>query len=453
MNKEKMLSSTLYDLAKKIVKCVEESKRKKEIIITKQLSVKAKISDFKYEKESSGFKTSFENTFKEEWHWKNEFDFIEKRIKQLDEYKESNQNISKIFKTSINQSDTWLSKFVHKVANEAMHGIDDRRIIDLITLFICDLERNPILWKPIIWLDGIYMETDIIEITGRCKIKKPEPIDLEYEISYKTFPMFDQMASHYIPSAIMTIEHRAKGLSEMLKKIEKIVTILRLFKVGSVSTVRIKWNPISILQPDGTICKTIPSSATFKYELNKEDEKKLQTFFEIIEPKIPTAVIEKGKGETNFITIAFDRYNDSLLKQDIPESKLASAIMCLEALYLKDEERSELSERLSQRTAVAINFFNYNSLEVFNILKKSYNIRSRFVHGSKIEKEERKGLMKLVEKVIDYARISIVMFLLIGESIEKDKFLSMLNNSLLDDKAKQKLKELIEKKCQWLIKS
>jgi len=296
------------------------------------------------------------------------------------------------------------------------------------------------------------METDIIEIADGCKIKRPEPIDLEYEISYESFPMFDPMTPHHIPSAIMTIEHRAKGQPEMLRKIEKIVAVLRLFKVGSVSTVRTKWNPTSLLQFGGTSYRTSPPSATFKYGLNKEDEKKLQTFFEIIEPKIPTEVIEKGKGETNFITIAFDRYNDSLLKQDIPESRLASAIMCLEALYLKDNERGELSERLSQRTAVAIKFFNYNSLEVFNILKKSYDIRSRFVHGSKIEKEEQKDLMRLVEKVIDYARISIVMFLLIQESIEKDKFISMLNNSLLDDKAKQKLKELIEEKCQWLMK-
>jgi hypothetical protein len=296
------------------------------------------------------------------------------------------------------------------------------------------------------------METDVVEIAEECKIKRPESVDLEYEISYESFPMFDPMMSHHIPSAIMTMEYRAKGQPEMLRKIERIVAVLRLFKVGSISTVRTKWNPTSLLYFGGTSSRTSLSSATFKYELNKEDEKKLQTFFEIIEPKIPTEVIEKGKGETNFITIAFDRYNDSLLKPDIPESRLASAIMCLEALYLKDDERGELTERLSQRTAVAINFFGYNSLEVFNILKKSYDIR-RFVHGSKIEKEEPKDLTKLTEKVIDYARISIVMFLQIQELIEKDKFISILNNSLLDDKAKQKLKEIIEKKCQWLMKS
>ena len=448
MNKEKMLSSTLYDLAKKIVDYVKESKEKKEIVITRRPYIKAKISDFKYEKGSSGFGTSFEDTLKEDWHWKDDFDFIEKKIKQIDEYKDSIRFISKTFAISNNQSDAWLSRFAHKIANEAIQGIDDRRIIDLITLFISDLEHNPVLWKPVIWLDGIYMETDVIGIDDRYKIRKPEPVDLEYEISYESFPMFDPMITHHIPSAIMTIEHRAKGQPEMLRKIESIVAVLRLFKVGSISTVRTKWNPTSLLQFGGTSFKTSPLAATFKYELNKDDEKKLQTFFEIIEPKIPLEVVEKGIGETNFITIAFDRYNNSLLKPDIPESRLASAIMCLEALYLKDVEMGELAERLSQRTAVAISFFGYNSLEVFNILKKSYEIRSRFVHGSKIEKEERKDLIKLAEKVIDYARVSIIMFLQIQETIEKDKFISMLNNSLLDEKAKKKLNEIIEEKCQ-----
>ena len=443
-----MLSSTLYDLAKKIVEYVKKSKEKREIVITKRPYIKAKISDFKYEKGSFGFSTSFKDTSKEEWHWKDEFDFIEKKIKQIDEYKESIRFIVETFGVSNGQSDMWLSRFTHKIANEAIRGIDNRRIIDLITLFISDLEDNPVLWKPIVWLDGIYMETDVIEVGDRCKIKRPEPLDLEYEISYDSFPLFNPMVTHHIPSAIMTIEHRAKGQPEMLRKIEGMVAVLRLFKVGSVSTVRTKWNPTSLLQFGGTNFKTSPLAATFKYGLNKDDEKNLQTFFEIIEPKIPLEVVQKGTGETNFITIAFDRYNDSLLKSDIPESRLASAIMCLEALYLKDEERGELAERLSQRTALAICFFGYNPLEIFNILKKSYEIRSRFVHGSKIEKEEQKDLMKLVEKVINYARVSIIMFLQIQESHEKDRFIGMLNNSLLDENAKKKLNKIIEEKCQ-----
>ena len=128
-------TTTLYDLAKKIVDYVKESKEKKEIIITRRPYIKAKISDFKYEKGSSEFSTSFEDILKEDWHWKDDFDFIEKKIKQLNEYKESNQFISKIFKSSISQSDVGLSRLAHKVANEAIQGIDDRRIIDLITFY------------------------------------------------------------------------------------------------------------------------------------------------------------------------------------------------------------------------------------------------------------------------------------------------------------------------------
>ncbi len=295
------------------------------------------------------------------------------------------------------------------------------------------------------------METDVIDIYDGCKIKRPEPADLEYEIPYESFPMTDPLTYHNFLSAIMVIEHRAKGQPEMLRKIEKILAVLRLFKVGSVSAIRTEWNTTSLLQIGGISSTIGHTQINFKYELSKDDEKKLQTFFKIIEPKIPSAVVQKGDGEINYITIAFERYNDSLLKSDIPESQMTSAIMCLEALYLRDEERAELAERLSQRVALLLSFFNYNPLEVFNILKKSYDIRSRFVHGSKIEEDTQRNLMKLVEKVIDYARMSLVIFLILQDSIKKDKFIGLLNNSLLDNRTKQKLKEMIDTEFTWLM--
>ena len=118
--------------------------------------------------------------------------------------------------------------------------------------------------------------------------------------------------------------------------------------------------------------------------------------------------------------------------------------MSLEALYLKDTEKSELSERLAQRTALTLSFFNYSPLEVFNIIKRSYDIRSRFVHGSKIEEDDQKDVMILVEKVIEYTRRSLVIYLQINESIDKNKFLNLLSKSLLDKDAKEKLQKMLE---------
>lgn len=447
MTENKMLSSTLFDLAKQVDSMVIEGKTTKKITITKKPYNKAKISNLKYEKGIARYQTSYEYTEKEELNWISVRDFIDTEIKKLKEYNELIEIISKQYKTSKEQADGWLNRFVYKIVEIPLSkGLSDHDILEYITIFTHELEHNPILFKPIVWIDGIYLGSNSILISDSIKIKKPEPDDLEYEIALDIFPPLAFKLSPFQekPSAILLLEYRVDGQPKMLDIIQRVINTLRLYRVGSVSTIKTEWISSSILQIGGTTYRNVQIPAHFKYELNEKDEDCLKDFFNVIEPKIPAEIIQKGTGETNFITIAFDRYNDSILKQDIPESRLSSAIMALEALYLKDDEMGELAERLAQRTSLLLSLFGYDSLETFNIIKRSYNIRSRFVHGSKIEKEDMKDIAKLIDKVVDYARKSIVIFLQLQELIEKNQLLNRLTNSLLDNKAKDKLRDFVK---------
>ena len=152
------------------------------------------------------------------------------------------------------------------------------------------------------------------------------------------------------------------------------------------------------------------------------------------------------KPTTILLTIAFDRFNKAL-EETKPEGRLTYGTMCLEALYLS-KERQELARKLSQRVAGALGFFDYDSLKVYNLIKKAYGVRSIFVHGSEIEKEERKKLVKLEKEVMDYARASLIIFLRLHGVLEKNDFLSKLDNSLLDEKAKKKLNDVLKENCQ-----
>lgn len=444
MKEENTLSGVLYELAKQVIKQIKESRNKKEMILVKYPYFKAEISDFHYEKGTAGYTTSFEPFLKERWDDRKRFDFVDK-VKKLKEYKEAVKIIVEIFKEAEGQSDFWLDRFVHRIIDESLQGIDEKDIVELVTLFISNLEHTPIQWNPVVWLDGIYMETDMIEINKNLKIKKPEPSDLEYEVPYDATQVTRPDLGLRMPSAIMLIQHRAKGQPEMLYKIQAIISTLRLFKVGSVLAQKTQWNPVAILGFGGT-SRSLKYTSHFKYELNKNDEQTLHGFFELMEPIIFDQIIQKKNKEENFITIAFDRYNNAL-EETISESRLTYGTMCLEALYLGDEKQ-ELARRLSQRVASALSFFGYDSLKVYNFIKSSYDIRSRFVHGSKIEKEERRNLAKLEKEVMDYTRTSIIMFLQLQGTLEKNDFLSKLDNSLLDDKAKNKLNEILKKNCQ-----
>jgi F0F1-type ATP synthase alpha subunit len=124
--------------------------------------------------------------------------------------------------------------------------------------------------------------------------------------------------------------------------------------------------------------------------------------------------------------------------------------MCLEALYLKENERQELDHRLGQRVAKLFNQFNHEPLEVYNKIKRSYEIRSSFVHGSPISKDQQNEASKLAQDILEYARVSIIIQLQLKVVMDKDKFLNLLDNSLLNKQANEKLQSLIEKNCQVL---
>ena len=441
---KKAFSRTLYELANQVLRQLKESRDKKEMVPVKYPYLQAKISDFKYEKGSQSYTTSFEPFFNERWDDRKRFDFANK-IKQIEEYKEAVKTIAENYNQSEAQSGFWLDRFVHRIMDESLHDIDEKDIVELVTLFISDLEHTPIQWNPIVWLDGIQMETDLVEINKYLKIKRPEPSDLEYEIRYDITPIMRPDLGPGVPSAIMLFHHRAKDQLEMHYKIETIISTLKLFRVGSVLAQRIQWNPVSMLALGGT-GQNLKQSTPFKYELNKDNGQKLRDFFKIMEPMIFDRIIQKKNKEENFITIAFTRYNNAL-EESMPESRLTYGTMCLEALYLRDE-RQELARKLSQRVASALSFFGYNPLKVYNDVKSSYNIRSIFVHGSKIEREKRSDLARLEKEMMDYARISLIIFLQLQDNLEKNDLLTKLDNSLLDSKTKDRLTEILKKNCQ-----
>ena len=107
-------------------------------------------------------------------------------------------------------------------------------------------------------------------------------------------------------------------------------------------------------------------------------------------------------------------------------------------------ELSELNEKLSLRIAIALEPFGYQTLEVYNLVKKAYDIRSRFVHGSKVEP---KKIGVLPEKILDYCRVSIIMFLQLHNEFDKEKIINLFGKSLLDDSEKKKFHKIIEEKC------
>jgi hypothetical protein len=122
-------------------------------------------------------------------------------------------------------------------------------------------------------------------------------------------------------------------------------------------------------------------------------------------------------------------------------------VTSLEALYLRGQERSELSHKLSQRVAMVLGSLGFKPIEVYKNLKKAYDIRSTFVHGAALDEAEQRSVgdvQEICKKTLEYARISLLVYLQVEQGQGKEKLITRLDNALLDENARQKLKQQIQ---------
>ncbi|MCX5998738.1 MAG: HEPN domain-containing protein, partial [Chloroflexi bacterium] len=147
------------------------------------------------------------------------------------------------------------------------------------------------------------------------------------------------------------------------------------------------------------------------------------------------------------VAISLQRYNDSLSTRGGLESTITSAITCLEALYLRGGERAELSRRLGQRASALLRVSGLQPIEVCASLTQAYSIRSTFIHGAHSTQDKLQTVARLAEKTLDYARLSILAFLQLMASMDKEKLIGETDKALLDDNARSELEALVRKTC------
>jgi len=434
------ISTLLQELVEEMIRLCDEWKREGKLRKETRFYQKYKVERFEY-REDGGIQVfrSFSIIPKEEWNISDIFKLIE-HIKTLPYFEDCIAYIAREYASHFSnpnaQAEFWVSEFLQKTILGYLNGNFDPRK-DIVT-FIHDLEGNPIEWEIKVWLEGIGMKVDEIEIEKGIIIRKPSASDIEYERPLG-MPLFEQTLLHH-PSAILEIRRRIKLQPAIYPDLERIIIALQLYKVGSVSKTRIYWKPSSFLQFESISTPMHWWPTTYRYSLDASDAEKLPQFVAKIKDKLP---IEEKTGSlmtTNHLGIAISRYQDAILKPEATENKIAYAVMGLEALYLESE--GELSHRLAQRVAKLLSFFEEEPIKVYRNVKKAYNIRSGFVHGSPLQNKKPQEVKEILDNIIEYLRKSILTFIQLQK--EKKELLSLIDDALLEKQKDIKLQNLIK---------
>lgn len=207
------------------------------------------------------------------------------------------------------------------------------------------------------------------------------------------------------------------------RRLEQALRILRLYRVGSVDS-----------QLSLTIQKTllrIPLHGAYvggggmptgsQYALSAKDKEPLADLFERL------AHIPAWKHEDlSPVDIAMDRYESGLAPTKYTEERLLYAIMGLEALLSRRHEGRVL---VTNRLIILLDAMEKTSpLEVREAVRRAYQIRNRFVHGEAVETSESSEVANLLDRLIEYLRNSILVYLLLGS--DKERLLTRLDDAL-----------------------
>jgi len=296
-------------------------------------------------------------------------------------------------------------------------------------------------------LTGIILEVDEIQIDAYNKLKMPKKVDFEREENIIS-DLPHQISQN--PSAFLEISIIADNQNSVMSAIEKSIAIFRFFDIGTVksTTSRIKSTSI-FFGIDGFLSSSMVFPVLEQYQLKKSDIEKFTQFWTKISPKIPESFYKTVEQKNDFVKISYTRYSDTLLIDGQIEQRIASAIMGMESIFLRSGgENAELQFRLSLRAANLLKKI-YNPFLVKRAIKDAYEIRSTFLHGDYLSTERKQkiaakygdNIHNLLHLILNFLRISIVISMTI--QIKKEKFIEILDDSLLSPEINRELEKII----------
>jgi len=380
------------------------------------------------------------------------FDLVQKEIVILPIFKELTETIVKdypdVFQSispDVNkkgQAEFWLGNFVRRVLNEKLEDrLTEPHLAEFITIFENELNRSALECSLTSYVSGLYLKTDSILLDENTVIRKLKASDLEYEY-YAFTPLLASRFEMRHPSAAIEIKMRVKDESELTKKLEKTLLILRLFRLGSIRPLRNDNTKLSVIWPFGTGSSWSDSGFTElrNYVVQDNEIDDFKKFFKTLFPIIQSEKPEESAG----LSIAITRYNNALLDQVDIERKLMTSMMALESLYSMPSDKGEIGYRISLRVAKLLSFLGFKPTEVRKNVEKSYYVRSRVAHGLVVDVKKVGNVSDLLNTLLEYLRLSLVMFIFPG-SPQKNRFVASVDSSLVDMMSSMEIKNQLVK--------
>lgn len=332
-------------------------------------------------------------------------------------------------------------EYLNDFITEIIEGNLDEE--EIISRAIQEILYLPSRWDFKLYIQGLIIKHERIEL-DEFIIRKPTSSDFGPHTPWSIDDDSDVIPVHVVIEwASHNIRKGNRYMNERGAEVARILTKLRLVKAGQYKVSA--WTAIAPSLFDGgndiiELASTpfflglsplmkVPSITHFE----DSDCKQYERYRLLIFPSLEKSHNREIGFAINILNeIAWRTYDESLL----------FCIIGLESLYMENEP--ELRLKLSTRVTALLDYFKLNSEVVYDDIWNSYNLRNRFVHGGTAKKQTAPKDEALLARLVDYLRLSIVIWSQILEKIKYKDFIRILDKSIFSNTAKKQMESILQ---------
>ncbi len=362
----------------------------------------------------------------------------------------------------------FVNSYLERILDNYDDGVDESDKVRLVHAFASVVTEAPVNYSPEVHIDGLKIKNKEFNLGRSYSLRPVSEDDLALEFRSEGKALNSSGFGQFAPMGVVEFEVQTEDISNVFNKRDSVLSTLQLYDLVSLCEVTINPNPLlrghlSRRPAYGIRRRDVPQ-LPYQMQLDENsDGERLARFFEEIQPIVHHRV-SKSSTDT-FVSIAFNRYQNALVDDDSEESRLTSAIMSLEALFLGNE--GELSDKLSRRTGILLGHEGENEIEVYDKIKQAYRVRSNYVHASKDqsgrENNQPDNINKLTDRVLDYTRRCIIIALQLSNEMVEEKSVTMrsakkrilndIQNASLNDDARESFHETFDDAVEFRTES
>ena len=179
--------------------------------------------------------------------------------------------------------------FASKVAYDVALGVERPRVdenVEIITRDLTGGEQDD--YKVTIWLDGIRPTNDEVVVSDSLIIRKPTRADLQERVLDRHAHYWHALHRSTNFSCIAELRVRTHRVGDVQRVIDRHITALRLFRLGSVSTSRYHVSSESFSTMSNFAINGREQYGRVAYQVSSGDAPLLSRFLETVIPAIPS---------------------------------------------------------------------------------------------------------------------------------------------------------------------